>query len=409
MIKIYELSNGIKVVMESCDFFHSVSFGVWVKVGSRNETKENNGIAHMTEHMLFKGTQTKTAGEIARITAKLGGNLNAYTSKECTSYYCKTLPTLLKPAIEVIADMVCHSAVREEDLENEKAVVYDEIDMYKDSAEDYVHEVLQKKVYKRNSLGFLISGKKKNVKGFSSEDIRIFMDKYYTGKNMVISVAGCFEPEKTLELIKEYFGELKPGQKNAESDTPKYYKTNFTKYKDIEQLHMNLVFPGVSFLDEDRYAITLLNNILGGDVSSRLFQELREKRGLTYNICSYGSSFYDTGLLHIYAAMNPSQQDLILGLIRQIIEDMGTFGVRIEELQDAIQQTVVEMTLGQDNSAGRMSSNARMLMFEKKMASFEDAIRKIKSVSLEEINSVAKKYLQIQKMSMGIVKTETGR
>ncbi len=409
MIKIYELSNGIKVVMESCDFFHSVSFGVWVKVGSRNETKENNGIAHMTEHMLFKGTQTKTAGEIARITAKLGGNLNAYTSKECTSYYCKTLPELLEPAIEVIADMVCHSAVREEDLENEKAVVCDEIDMYKDSAEDYVHEVLQKKVYKRNPLGFLISGKKKNVKGFSSEDIRIFMDKYYTGKNMVISVAGCFEPEKTLKLIKEYFGELKSGQKNTESDTPKYYKTNFIKYKDIEQLHMNLVFPAVSFLDKDRYAITLLNNILGGDVSSRLFQELREKRGLTYNICSYGSSFYDTGLLHIYAAMNPSQQDFILDLIQQIIEDMGTFGVRMEELQDAIQQTVVEMTLGQDNSAGRMSSNARMLMFEKKMTSFEEAIRKIKSVSLEEINSVAKKYLQIEKMSMGIVKTETNR
>lgn len=409
MIKIYELSNGIKVVMENCDFFHSVSFGIWVKVGSRNETKENNGIAHMTEHMLFKGTQTKTAGEIARITAKLGGNLNAYTSKECTSYYCKTLPELLEPAIEVIADMVCHSAIKKEDLENEKAVVCDEIDMYKDSAEDYVHEILQKKVYKRNSLGFLISGKKKNVKGFSSEDIETFMDKYYTGKNMVISVAGCFEPEETLELVKKYFGELKSGQKNAKSDTPKYYKANFIKYKDIEQLHMNLVFPAVSFLDEDRYAITLLNNILGGDVSSRLFQELREKRGLTYNICSYGSSFYDTGLLHIYAAMNPSQQDFILDLIRQIIEDMRTLGVRMEELEDAIQQTVVEMTLGQDNSAGRMSSNARMLMFEKEITSFEDAIRKIKTVSLEEINSVANKYLQIEKMSMGIVKTETGR
>jgi len=232
MIKVYELSNGIKTIMESCDFFHSVSFGVWVKVGSRSETKENNGIAHMTEHMLFKRTETKTAGEIARITAKLGGNLNAYTSKECTSYYCKTLPELLEPAIEVIADMVCHSAVREEDLENEKTVVCDEIDMYKDSAEDYVHEVLQKKVYKHHPLGFLISGKKKNVKGFSPKDIQTFMDKYYTGKNIVISVAGCFETEKTLELIKKYFGELKSGQKNTKFDTPKYYKTNFIKYKD---------------------------------------------------------------------------------------------------------------------------------------------------------------------------------
>lgn len=406
MVKIYELSNGIKVVMESCDFFHSVSFGVWVKAGSRSETKENNGIAHMTEHMLFKGTQTKTAGEIARITAKLGGNLNAYTSKECTSYYCKTLPELLEAAIEVIADMVCHSAVREEDLENEKAVVCDEIDMYKDSAEDYVHEVLQKKVYKRNSLGFLISGKKKNVRKFSPEDIRGFMDKYYTGKNMVISVAGCFEQEKTLELIKRYFGGIKPGQKNAEFDTPKYSKTEFTKYKDIEQLHMNLVFPAVSFLDEDRYAITLLNNILGGDVSSRLFQELREKRGLTYNICSYGSSFCDTGLLHIYGAMNPSQEDLILSLIYEIVENIADYGVLKEELEDSIQQTVVEMTLSQDNSAGRMTGNARMVMFEKEIVSFEDTIRRIKAVSLEEINRAAKEYLQIGKMSMGIVRNE---
>jgi Predicted Zn-dependent peptidases len=409
MIKVYELSNGIKTIMESCDFFHSVSFGVWVKVGSRSETKENNGIAHMTEHMLFKRTETKTAGEIARITAKLGGNLNAYTSKECTSYYCKTLPELLEPAIEVIADMVCHSAVREEDLENEKTVVCDEIDMYKDSAEDYVHEVLQKKVYKHHPLGFLISGKKKNVKGFSPKDIQTFMDKYYTGKNIVISVAGCFEPEKTLELIKKYFGELKSGQKNTKFDTPKYYKTNFIKYKDIEQLHMNLVFPAVSFLDKDKYALTLLNNILGGDVSSRLFQELREKRGLTYNICSYGSSFCDTGLLHIYAAMNPSQEDFILSLIQKIIEDMTTSGVRREELEDSIQQTVVEMTLGQDNSAGRMSSNARMLMFEKELTSFEEAIRKIKTVSLEEINLTIEKYLQIEKMSMGIVKAEADR
>jgi len=409
MIKVYELSNGIKTIMENCDFFHFVSFGVWVKVGSRSETKENNGIAHMTEHMLFKGTETKTAGEIARITAKLGGNLNAYTSKECTSYYCKTLPELLEPAIEVIADMVCHSAVREEDLENEKTVVCDEIDMYKDSAEDYVHEVLQKKVYKHHPLGFLISGKKKNVKGFSPKDIQTFMDKYYTGKNIVISVAGCFEPEKTLEFIKKYFGELKSGQKNTKFDTPKYYKTDFIKYKDIEQLHMNLVFPAVSFLDKDKYALTLLNNILGGDVSSRLFQELREKRGLTYNICSYGSSFCDTGLLHIYAAMNPSQEDFILSLIQKIIEDMTTSGVRREELEDSIQQTVVEMTLGQDNSAGRMSSNARMLMFEKELTSFEEAIRKIKTVSLEDINLTIEKYLQIEKMSMGIVKAEADR
>ena len=247
------------------------------------------------------------------------------------------------------------------------------------------------------------------MKGFSVKDIKGFIEEYYTGNNIVISVAGCLEPEKTLMLIKKYFSALKPGRKNTKFDTPKYHKTKFAKYKDIEQLHMNLVFPAVSFLDEDRYAVTLLNNILGGDVSSRLFQEIREKRGLTYNICSYGSSFCDTGLLHIYAAMNPLQGDLVFSLIQKVVEDMAAHGVQKEELEDSIQQTVVEMTLGQDNSAGRMSSNARMVMFEKELSSFEEAVGKIKAVSLEELNSAAEKYLKMDCMSMGIVKTEDGR
>lgn len=409
MIQIFELSNGIKIVMENCDFFHSVSFGVWVKAGSRNENKENNGIAHMTEHMLFKGTASKTAEDIARITAKLGGNLNAYTSKECTSYYCKTLPELLEPAIEIIGDMLCHSLIGEEDLEREKTVVCDEIDMYNDSAEDYVHEVLQKKVYRHHPLGYLISGKKKNVKSFSSDDIRRFMDQYYTGKNMVISVAGCFDPQKTLSLIKTYFGQIKAKGSEISLDTPEYTKTVFTRHKDIEQLHMNMAFPAVSFLDRDKYAVTLLNNILGGDVNSRLFQELREKRGLTYNICSYGSAFSDSGLLHIYASMNPSQQDLIMNLISAVVEDLLENGIQREELEDSVQQTIVEMTLGQDNSAGRMNGNAKALMFEKEMISFEDTVRNVRAVTLEELNAAAYNYLQLNRASIGIVKAKNGK
>ena len=406
MTEIFELSNGIKIVMEHCDFFHSVSFGVWVKVGSRNENKNNNGIAHMTEHMLFKGTASKTAEDIARISAKIGGNLNAYTSKECTSYYCKTLPELLEPAIEIIGDMVCNSLIDEEDLEHEKTVVCDEIDMYDDSAEDYVHEVLQKKVYRHHPLGYLISGRKKNVKSFTSGDIRAFVEKYYTGGNIIISVAGCFAPKQTLELIKKYFGRLKPDVPDINWNTPEYTKTVFTKYKDIEQLHMNMAFPATSFLDEDKYAVTLLNNILGGDVNSRLFQEIREKRGLTYNICSYGSVFSDTGLLHIYASMNPAQEDIIRNLIGDVIRGILEDGIRPEELEDSVQQTVVEMTLGQDNSAGRMNANARALIFQKEIIPFDDIIMKMKSVTLNELNDAAYKYLQLNQASLGIVKTK---
>ena len=176
MIEQVLLRNGIRIVLETNKHYNSAAFGVWVGVGSRNETKDNNGMAHMIEHMLFKGTTNRTAEEIARQTAILGGNLNAYTTKECTTFYSKTLPEDICIAIEIIGDMISHPLINEEDLEKEKLVVCEEIDMYNDSCEDYVHEYLQKKIWKENALGFLISGKKKIVKKFTKEDIISFMN-----------------------------------------------------------------------------------------------------------------------------------------------------------------------------------------------------------------------------------------
>lgn len=407
MLEVVRLKNGMKVVLERCASFHSVSFGVWVKAGSRNENKQNNGIAHMTEHMLFKGTEKRSAAEIARITAMLGGNLNAYTSKECTSYYCKTLPSMLETAIELIGDMLCHSKIDEEDLEHEKSVVCDEIDMYDDSAEDYVHEVLQKKVYKKHPLGYLISGKKKVVRSFQAEDIKNFVHDYYVGENMIISIAGNFQKEKVLEWLERAFADIQPKGREILLTTPVYTQSSFVKEKEMEQLHLNMVFPSVSFRHEDRYAVTLLNNILGGDVNSRLFQEIREKRGITYNICSYGSSFSDTGLLHIYAAMNQNQENIVRELIFEVLEDLRKNGITEEELEAAKQQSVVEMTLNRDNSGSRMNANAKALLFDDRLYSFQNVITKLKQTSRETVMDAIIKYLDFEKVSIGIVKNET--
>lgn len=404
MIDVLNLNNGIKVVLEECEHFNSVSIGVWVKVGSRNECKANNGIAHMTEHMLFKGTKTKTAGDIAKISASLGGNLNAYTSKECTSYYCKTLPELIGPAIEVLGDMICNSRIDDEDLENEKSVVCDEIVMYNDSAEDYVHEVLQKKVYRKHPLGYLISGKKKVVKGFTSEDIKDFIANYYTVDNMVISLAGKFQKKNVIKMLNKAFESVKKSDSFQQLTSPDYTIASFEKKQDIEQLHLNIVFPATSFLHEDRYCITLLNNILGGDVNSRLFQEIREKRGLTYNICSYGSAFSDVGLLHIYAALNPSQKDMIQEMIYNVIQDMTLNGISEEELAASKQQSIVELTLAQDDSGGRMNSNAKTVMFKNCTVSFEEVVENIRHVNRESVMESVVKYLDVRKASIGIVK-----
>lgn len=405
MINKFVLKNGINVVFEHKKSFNSSAIGVWVGVGSRDEDKTNNGIAHMIEHMLFKGTTTRTARDIAISTAVLGGNLNAYTSKECTSYYCKTLKNCLADAIDLIGDMICNPLLSEEDLEKEKSVVCEEIDMYNDSPEDYVHEYLQKKVWKDMPLGYLISGKKKNVKKFTRQDIIDFMDEYYVGSNMVISVAGDFDEEECLKNIEAAFGKIKKNPKSSKKNeriVPKYNKVSISKKKDIEQIHLNIAFEMPSFIDNRRYEFTVINAILGGDVNSRLFQEIREERGLTYNICSYGSSFSDTGLFHIYGALNPSQKDLVIELITGIINDLRTNGITNEELENAKKQVIVELTLAQDNTVSLMNSNAKALMFYGRTFTFKESIKAIENVTVDSVNACIREYLDMSKASIAV-------
>lgn len=407
-IDMYTLDNGLRVVFEQNKHLSAVTAGVWIKVGSRDENASNNGIAHMIEHMLFKGTKNMTAEQLAVRTAIMGGGLNAYTSKENTEVYCRTLPSCLKEAINILGDMICNSLIGEEELEKEKGVVCEEIDMYKDSPEDSVHEVLQKKIWHKHPLGYIISGKKKNVKSYTSEQLKKFMSKYYVAENMVVSVAGNFNKRETLQWIKQSFMELKTGKDTSENiedniSTPEYKKTSFYKTKDIEQLHMNMAFRAPAFVDEERYAATIVNAILGGDVNSRLFQGVREKYGLTYSVYSYGSSFSDTGLMHIYAAMNPQQKEKVYQLIMDIISDLKAKGITQTELKNAKQQTVVEMTLNRDSTSSLMSANAKSIMYNIPLIPFEDKMSKLMSIKKADINGFIDKYLCIEDISMGLI------
>lgn len=406
MICRYVLDNKIRVVFEQNKHFNSATVGVWVGVGSRDEVKENNGIAHMIEHMLFKGTTTRTASDIAISTAVLGGNLNAYTSKECTSFYCKTLKEYILEAIDIIGDMICNPLLDEDDLKKEKGVVCEEIDMYNDSAEDYVHEYLQMKAWKNHPLGFLISGEKKIVRKFTRDDLADFMSNYYVGENIVISVAGNFDKEEVLNQIEKSFSSLKATPKNAncvtKRTTPVYTPVHIEKKQDIEQIHLNMAFEIPSFVDEARYEFTIINAVLGGDVNSRLFQKIREDRGLTYNICSYGSAFSDTGLFHIYGALNPNQLEKVMKLIKGIIADLTKKGITNEEFENAKKQVIAEMTLNQDNTVNLMNSNAKSLMFYNKIYTFKDSMKAINDVTIESVNKCIRDYFVIDKMSVAI-------
>lgn len=406
MICKYVLDNKIRVVFEQNKHFNSATVGVWVGVGSRDEVKENNGIAHMIEHMLFKGTKTRTASDIAISTAVLGGNLNAYTSKECTSFYCKTLKEYILEAIDIIGDMICNPLLDENDLKKEKGVVCEEIDMYNDSAEDYVHEYLQMKAWKNHPLGFLISGEKKIVRKFTRDDLIDFMSNHYVGENIVISVAGNFDKEQVLKQIEKSFSGLRPTPKDItkvqKRTAPVYTPVHIERKQDIEQIHLNIAFEIPSFVDEVRYEFTIINAILGGDVNSRLFQKIREDRGLTYNICSYGSAFSDTGLFHIYGALNPNQLERVMKLIKGIIAELVKKGITKEEFENAKKQVITEMTLNQDNTVNLMNSNAKSIMFYNKIYTFKDSMKAINDVTIESVNKCIRDYLVIDKMSVAI-------
>lgn len=405
MTNIYTLSNSITVVMERMPYLKSAAFGVWVRAGSANEDDSNNGIAHLIEHMLFKGTTNRTARQIADEMAKIGGNINAFTSKECTSYYATTLSEHLPIAIDIISDMLNNSLIEEKALKKEKGVILEEIDMYDDSPEDLVHEQLQQRVWKDHPLGYMISGTKKIVRRVSREQILEFMDTYYVGENVIISVAGNFHEDEILKLLEKTFGtrKAKSLREKAVPGKPSYHRVICKRDKDIEQMHLNIAFNCISYRSEERYTLSVLNSILGGSVSSRLFQKIREDSGLTYSIYSYGSSYRDTGLLHIYAAMNPTQTPTVVKKIQQIVGDMKKKGVTGEELSMTKEQIKTELILGNESAKSRMNSNGKSMMNRGRIATLDELTEGIDKVSLADIKTFANHYLDLSHCSYSLV------
>lgn len=405
MTEISRLSNGITVVMETMPYLKSAAFGVWVRAGSANEEADNNGVAHMIEHMMFKGTTSRSARQIADETARIGGNINAFTSKECTSYYATVLSEHLDKAIDIISDMLINSVIDEKDLKKEKGVIIEEIDMYEDSPEDLSHELLQQRIWKDHPLGYYISGTKKTVRRATRDQIVSFMDNYYTGNNIIISVAGNFNPAETLGFIEDKFGAIMDKSQNAANAPakPGYHKVFCRKEKDIEQLHMNMAFDCISYLSQERYVLSVFNSILGGSINSRLFQKIRESSGLTYSIYSYGSSYKDTGLLHIYAAMNPSQYHTVMMKILKIVNELRKKGITKEELAMAKEQIKTDLILGSESVKNRMNANGKSMLHRGRIVTLEELIEEIDNVSLENVKYFAERYLDVENSSLSLV------
>ncbi|MFB5660516.1 M16 family metallopeptidase [Alteribacillus sp. HJP-4] len=395
MLQKTTLPNGLRVITESIPFVRSVTIGIWVKTGSRNEAHDENGISHFLEHMFFKGTKTRTAADIAESFDKIGGQVNAFTSKEYTCFYAKVLDEHGERALDILSDMFFESTFQEDELEKERNVIFEEIKMVDDTPDDIVHDMLGEAAYKKHPLGLPILGTTETVGTFTKSSLEAYMSRFYTAGNVVISLAGNIS-DSLLGQITERFGGLKKSHEKQKITVPSFSPGRMAKKKETEQAHMCLGFPGLAIGDDDIYSLILLNNALGGSMSSRLFQEIREKRGLAYSVFSYHSAFQDSGMLTIYGGTAPEQVNELYEATMDSVHDLTNNGLKEKELVNGKEQLKGNLMLSLESTSSRMSRNGKNEMMLGYHRTLDEVIERIEAVQPADIQRTANKVFQKQ-------------
>lgn len=389
MYNIYKLRNGLRVVTEYIDYVNSVSIGIMVQNGSRNEELKLNGISHFIEHMFFKGTEKRTSKEIVQQIENVGGQINAYTSKEATCYYIKALNTHLGLSIEILADMILNSKFDDEEIEKEKGVVIEEINMSEDTPEDVLDNIASKAVFGDNPLSYPILGTIENIKSFNSEKIKRFIKSHYAPNNSVISVCGKFDQKELMKMLEESFGVWQEGEKyKLDYKVPVLINKSDYSNKPIEQLHINLSFQGLPYAHEKAYSLVLLNNVFGGGASSILFQKVREELGLCYTIYSYGQPYLGVGINNIYTGVSKQYADKALDVINKELKKFATKGISNEILEVNKEKIKASYILGLESTSSRMFSNAKGMLLQNKIKTEEEVIKRINNINSDDIKYV---------------------
>ena len=401
--EIITLDNGLRVVMEDIPFVRSVSFGIWVKNGSRNEDESTNGISHFIEHMLFKGTERRSAKDIADTMDEIGGQVNAYTSKEYTCYYTRTLDTRFDVALDVLSDMFFNARFDPAEIKKECNVILEEISMYVDTPEDIVHDLLQYGVFKNGSLGLSILGTPQSIQSFDHMRFKNYMDIHYIPEQTVIAVAGNLTDCHALEKIKEAFTGFNKGCNKIENYGGQYMPTFIKKEKDIEQVHICVGFPGIAAGTPEAYTMAAINTMLGGGMSSRLFQKIREEHGLAYSVYSYHTGFADTGLFAIYAALNPAQTEDVMTLILEEVKRLFSEKISKEQLNKTKEQLKSNYILSLESVSSRMNSIGRNLLMLNRVITADELIRKIDEIDLDGFYSLCENVFKMDQMSVALV------
>lgn len=401
MIINTKLSSGVDVIMEKIPYVRSTSVGVWVKAGSVNENGKNYGISHFIEHMMFKGTRTRSAKQIAEEVDMLGGQINAFTGKESTCYYVKTLDENIEKAVAVLFDILFHSVFDQEEMEKEKQVVFEEINMHDDSPEDEIHDIFYEAVFDHHPLGSQILGTKEILASLTREDLNAYVADNYTTGNVVISVAGNFDQQRILEVFEESFKELSRNkQKTVDYDST--YVPGFRfKEKDIEQSHICMGVRGITLHDDLHYAYAVVSSILGGSMSSRLFQSIREERGMAYSVYSYLSAYTADGTFSIYAGVGQDKLPEVIELIREELLLLKKKGITKEEFQGAREQLKSSYIFSLESVSGRMASIGKSQLLLNRVYTPEESLQQISDVTMEEIEYVIEKFTDLSQFSAG--------
>ena len=397
------LSNGVTVITKKIPHVRSVSMGVWVNVGARDETDAQSGLSHFIEHMIFKGTARRSAYQIAKEFDAIGGHTNAFTSMEHTCYYAKVLDTHLDTMVEILSDIFLNSVFDPQEVERERPVIYQEIGMVEDSPEEYLHQLASQNFWGEHPLGRSILGTRENVQGFNSDTIKAFFNQFYHPERILIAVAGNVDHDGIIDLVGPAFESIHNGHSLPERIRPRINPTGQALHRELEQAHICLSTLGLSITDPQRFAFSLMNTILGGNMSSRLFQEIREQRGLAYSVYSFMASHVDTGMFGVYAGVNPADVNQTIGLLVQAMQELAQHPVSAAELNDAKEYTKGNLCLATESVDNQMVRLAQNEIHFHDYISLQSVIDNIEAVTVEEIQNLATTLFKPEQASLTLL------
>ena len=404
MYKKHVLENGLTIIGEEIPYVKSISLGVWINVGSRIENEEISGVSHFIEHMLFKGTENRTSKQIASEIDNLGGQINAFTSKECTCYYVKLLDSHIDIGIDILSDMILNSKFNEEDINKERSVIIEELKMYEDSPEDLAYDLLTENIYAGDSLGMNIIGTEESLNKLGKNEILNYFEKYYVPNNAVIAISGNFEFSEIVKKIEEKFKNWENKDINIELKKAEFKSCFLTKNKDTEQVNLAMSLEAVPLENEEEvYALAVINTVFGGSISSRLFQKIREEKGLVYSIYSSQSLYRKCGELGIFASMSNEHLEEVYNSIIEEISFMKENYLTDKEISESKEQLKGSYILGLESTSSRMMSIGRSMTLNNKLESSDDILKAIDNVDKNTVKKVIDKIFNLDKLGVCIV------